>query len=1134
MNNEPAHLERRLRATHWRLHLLEVLRALFGGLLFSLVLFQVFFFLELLVDLPLGLRLGFWAVLLAGWCWLLWFRVVPELRLAFRPRAADLDRTARKIGTLDPAVADAIVDYWQLARSNQAGVSPKLKERSLQQLAERFRHLNFSEIVQPAILKGPGLRLILALLPVLLVGVLWPGATARSARAVLLPLWPDNPPLPLQLNNQSGTLEVLKNDPVQLTGHYQGVVPEKLWVVIQASSGPDTTARQRIPLAVSPGGKFAYQMSHVKEGFRYWFEASIPGRAFRHRMARSGIGEVLVRERPQVQTLQVKLTPPAYTGLKPQLLDPNQGEVSALKGTSVQLEVVSSKPLSRAFLLFQDSTRLPLQVRENRAQGQFIVKKDGWYQVHILDRDSIPNYRPIQYALFAVPDEFPFVEVVLPGRDVDLASDLKVPLQVKVRDDFGFTDLKLHGRLIRAGSLGDTTRFSLKLPIRRTGAGAGICEILWDLTRFYMMPEDYIEYYLEVRDNDRVSGPKASRSRSFVIRLPSLLTMMEQSAQAQNEQLEETREAVEETRELKKTLEEIHRELKKETQLDWERKKQIEQQLGNQKQVLEKLQKVQQQLEELTKQMDAQDLLSPETLQKYMELQKMFSELAPPELQEAMQKLQEALEKADLNKVKQALSEFRQNLEQFEQSVERVYELFKQVQMEQHMDELVKLAESLLEEQKKVNRELSREELSDREKQRLASQEQRLKEQAEFLDRKMEAALEELKQQAQEAARELQRAQDFAQEQQLSQQMDQLRQEIQQGSQTRAQQQGQHLQRQMEMLQSMLQQAQQNMLNEQKQALMQAMQRVTRKLLRASFRQEQLLKRSERSDMASSQIPEIARQQAYLRENGSRIIQDLIGISRKTFFLSPQLNPILSRLMRSMDQALKELEERNTHRASQAQQQAMASFNRAVMSLQQSMQQLSQSNSASGFEQFLQQLQQMAGQQGQLNQQTLSLFQQQAQGKMQLSEDALARLAAQQEMIRQSLENLSQQMGNRRDVAGRLDNLSQEMEEVVKQLKQKQVDRKVIERQERILSRLLDAQKSVREKEYSRKRQAEQGEAVVVRSPEQIARELLEREDLLRREMLRSREEGYSAEYWKFIKLYFEALTRKNANAPQP
>ncbi len=168
----------------------------------------------------------------------------------------------------------------------------------------------------------------------------------------------------------------------------------------------------------------------------------------------------------------------------------------------------------------------------------------------------------------------------------------------------------------------------------------------------------------------------------------------------------------------------------------------------------------------------------------------------------------------------------------------------------------------------------------------------------------------------------------------------------------------------------------------------------------------------------------------------------------------------------------------------------------------------------------------MAGQQGQVNQQSQGLLQQLGNGKLQLSGDALNRLAAQQEMIRQSLEELNRETGHRGDVLGRLDELGKEMEEVVKKLQQQQLDRKVIERQEQILSRLLDAQRSIREKEFSKKRQAEREEKVVVKSPPELKKEILDRENKLQRELIQSLKEGYSTEYKDYIKLYYEILSR--------
>ena len=260
----------------------------------------------------------------------------------------------------------------------------------------------------------------------------------------------------------------------------------------------------------------------------------------------------------------------------------------------------------------------------------------------------------------------------------------------------------------------------------------------------------------------------------------------------------------------------------------------------------------------------------------------------------------------------------------------------------------------------------------------------------------------------------------------------------------------------------------------------------------------------------------------------NQLISQILDIADQTFFISPDLNQHMDEVYSNMEAAINQLEERNPARASRNQIAAMSGFNKALLSLQNSMNQMNQSNSASGMESFMQQLQNMAGAQGQLNQESMMQFQLGQQGKMQLSSDALARMAAQQEMIKQSLENLTQEYGSRRDVLGRLGELSGEMEEVIKQLREEKMDRQLIERQEKILSRMLDAQKSVREREYSKRREAEREEIRIVKSPPEIKKDLLRKKNLLRKEMMNALEEGYTLEYKEYIKNYFESLSRHN------
>ncbi|RMI13646.1 MAG: hypothetical protein D6681_05715, partial [Calditrichaeota bacterium] len=470
----------------------------------------------------------------------------------------------------------------------------------------------------------------------------------------------------------SGTLTVLKNDPVELRGEYQGVTPHQLWLVLQSKAGDgDSVTVERVEIPLAAGRTFSHHIPHVKNDFIYWFEAYVEMAAFRHRPALSAQGKVRVKERPYVRELQARLTYPEYTRLPAALLPPNSGEVTALKGTTVSLHLVANKRLSSAVLDFDEGEDVPLQVIENRARGEFVVTREDRYRIRILDIDSIPNFQPVTYSVFVLSDELPFVEIAQPGQDLDLGDELKIPMLINLRDDFGFSRLLLRGRHVHAGSSGDTTEFSIPLSYHQLDQSRAIAEFSWDLAPLYMVPDDFVEYYAEVYDNDRVSGPKSARSKTYIIRLPSLMEVLEQSEEQLAEEMKDTEDIARETEELRQKLEEINRDLKREQELSWERKQEIQTQMEQQKQVLEKLQEIQQELEEIVENLDQQKLLSPEALEKYFELQKMFQELATPELMEAMKALQEALEEADMEEVKKAMERFQLSVEEFERRIER-------------------------------------------------------------------------------------------------------------------------------------------------------------------------------------------------------------------------------------------------------------------------------------------------------------------------------------------------------------------------------------------------------------------------------------------------------------------------------
>jgi hypothetical protein len=927
--------------------------------------------------------------------------------------------------------------------------------------------------------------------------------------------------------NESGNLKVLKNDAVTLACSARGVKPDNLFLVLEEFSDNLTKPpRNRIELPVTLSGRYEYRLPHVSTSFQYYFVAGLNHARYRNRRALSEKSIVDVRERPVVRSLQVTVKPPVYTGLSPSLLAPNEGEVTVYQGSEVSLSLQADKQLSYARLVFGDSLESELTVAGHTARGSFRVEKNSSYSIEIFDTDSISNSEPVIYGIYMLSDDYPYAEIKQPGADVDLQDELVLPMIIDLRDDFGFSGLWIMGAVFRQGVASDSTSFEMKVPYEIFEKGKAISDFSWDLTSFYLVPDDYIQYYAKVYDNDRLNGPKSYKTPYFTARLPSLLEILSRSEEQQQIQLDKIQDISRESEEIRTKLEKINRELRKESKIDWERQQDIKKELARQKDINEKLENIQQELDQIVKDMENRNVLSPEALQKYMELQEMFQELASPELKDAMEQLQQALEKVDKNQIQKALENFRLSAEQFEKNINRFHELFKKVQLEQKMDELIKLAEKLNQEQTRINEKLKEENLKQDDFQRLGKKEENIEKNNDYLAQKMEETSRKYQEIMQESSEMLEKARSFMEEESLEQKIANMQQQLEESDQQNSRHSGQQLKANFEMMQSMLQSARNNMVEQQKQQVAEAMQKTMKDMLGTSFNQEDLAQRSQKVSSASPQVNDIARQQARLMSNTNQIIEQLMEIADQTFFMSPELYQQMTETMTSMSDAVQQLENRNMQQAATYQNRAMAGFNKALLSLQNSMNQMEQSNSSSGFQQFMEQMQKMSGQQGQLNQESLSLFQQKAPGRAQLSPDALARLAAQQEMIKNSLEQLTDNMGSRRDVLGRLGGLGGEMEEVIKELQTRNLDRKVIERQEKILSRMLDAQKSIREKEYSRKREAEREDIKLVKSPPQIKKELLQKEDKLRRELRDAMEEGYSQEYKEFIKNYFEFLSR--------
>lgn len=204
--------------------------------------------------------------------------------------------------------------------------------------------------------------------------------------------------------------------------------------------------------------------------------------------------------------------------------------------------------------------------------------------------------------------------------------------------------------------------------------------------------------------------------------------------------------------------------------------------------------------------------------------------------------------------------------------------------------------------------------------------------------------------------------------------------------------------------------------------------------------------------------------------------------------------------------------------------ESLHNLNQAAKSLLESMENVEKSCSGNSNALF-QKLESFCQKQNGINTQTLELSD---LGQYSIEQQAeMARLAAEQEVLRKSLESLNQELGNRSQILGSLEDIAKEMKKVIADLERHKVDQNTIERQKKIFSRLLDSEKSLTRRDYSQRRKAELGEDIFRKSPQQFSPEIgaLSQKEKERNHRLSS--ETYPQEYEEAIKKYFKALSEQ-------
>ncbi|UCG91694.1 MAG: hypothetical protein JSV97_11560 [candidate division WOR-3 bacterium] len=764
-----------------------------------------------------------------------------------------------------------------------------------------------------------------------------------------------------------------------------------------------------------------------------------------------------------IEELIFHLTFPRSTNLKEQIKTGK--ELIVPRGTRVHMYGRASTLLDSASFEYGDTITLPCEGDE--FSGEYIVRESGIALLHLHALSSLKE----QIRIYAIPDLAPLVDIFYPGYNITMPNDMRVTVGIRCSDDYGldratfyytFDEEQKQMLQINRGALEDTLFFE------------------WNLSDLGMLPGDEVYYFADVVDN----AGNTTRSKTYYIYFPTMEEIYEEVSQKEENLLQDFHDLhSEHTDEIEEAMR-IQQKIMKERKISWAEQEKLAELIRKEEKILEKIEEWQAELEKTLEQLSEGIILDQKSLERLQEIMKILQEIAPDELRDALEQVQLQLDQRP-EVMQRSLQALKDAQEELAKALERTLELLERYRQEERLKELAQWAEELARSAEELEQVVKEDKDVD-----ISSEVTELNEDI----MRLADAMEEL-------------AESRGLEQEIKDALENMAQETTEISSAELGEKKEGLDR----LAGELQQWYESVTKSRAAQVRKKLLEILNQLIDISKTEERFSQDTIGVDMAV---------QDQVITATKIVAESLYTQQRKSMYVTPHMSKNLARAIKHMEQAKNMRQQK--HIGQQNSQEAMRLINVVCYEMFRNLEIITGGGSSTGMDKFMQGLSDITKGQMSFNQSMFNMLPLPMGGLSGEQMAQLRRLAGRQRALREALEALRADagVGQYQEL---LDDVVQDMKETEEELYQYKVTRELIERQKKVLSRLLDSQRSIRKEDFTKERKSKPGEDILERlSPKPLTEQL--GRDELRELIQQALRESYPKEYELYIREYFKTL----------
>jgi hypothetical protein len=1049
--------------------------------------------------------------------------IIPLLKMSRLGKTISHEQAATIIGRHFPEISDKLLNILQLHGQSSNHSSRELIAASIEQKSKEISVVPITRAIDLSRNK----RYIPYLLPPVIIAIIImvvaPNIFSEASQRLLQPTKTFEKPAPFKFIIDEKQLLAVRNADLTINVSIEGdAIPEEVMI---------STGKDQMPMQPTGKNKFRYIFRNVTEPITFRFFAA---GFYSHEYT------VKVAQKPVLKAFKVEIDYPAYTLRKDEVRN-SLGDLTLPAGTIVRWAFMADYTDFATLKLGDGApTNLPKQANLFATQFRFLSDTAYTFSLHNKQNDISDDY---QYQVKVIPDQYPVIQL---EQLRDSLSGKQILLTGTAGDDYGITRVLFHYQ-ITSGQ--NQTLVNKSIPLNSTPGALTTFQHYFDIQMLNLQPGQKLSYFIEAWDNDGVHGSKATRSDIMAYQMfkpeqldSAILENSEQISSGLNNSSSQTKQLQQEYRDMQSKMLQGDKSA-------WESQESMQSLANMQQQLKNQLEKVKQRLEEQMQQTE-QKQFSQDLKEKQKELKAQMDNLLNKELAEQMKKLQELMEKLNKENPIQAMKQLEQENKLFNMDLQRMQELMKKMEMQMRMEDMANKLDKLADQQMKLKNETDK---GTKDTKQLAGEQKDIKKE---LDKVMDKDMKEM----QDLNKEMKQQQDLDEAKEdgkdAQDEMKESEQQLNENQKSKSSQSQKNAAQSMKKMASSMRSKAGGMEMEQLEIDIKATRQLLTNLMRLSFDQEQLMKKVQGTSISSQRY--IANQQEQSRLHGnSRMIKDsLFALSKRIFKLAPTVNKETSELETNMGAAADALENRRVGDAATRQQYVMTHTNNLALmlnellsNLMQMQNQGSQGSASSptqgkpkpGAGQQLsdiitkqQQLgngmQQMPGQKGQQGQEgqqggNQGKGNQEGEGEGEYgSSEQLARMAEQQAAIRRQLQELSSLLNSKGlGNAKELKDIQDQMDKNETDLVNKRTNTsEFLQRQKEIMTRLLKAEKSLREQEQDDKRSSKSATEISRPIPAELQKYLQDKNKMM--EMYRTIPPQLKPYYKNMVQQYFNII----------